>query len=163
MEALAVAKLCAQIAADKRAQDLLIFEIGKLLGVADYFVCASARNKRQLKAIANGIRVGLKEEGVVSLHAEGQGTERWLLLDYGDVIVHLFDPETRAYYDLESLWADAPRVSLDDIELGRGGEESFEDDFEGGEFGGFEAVGLEDTLQEERPVRALQCNLRALQ
>ncbi len=105
-------KTCTQIASDKRAQDILILDMKKFLGVADYFVVATARNKRQMSAIADQIRVDLKKQVSRDLHVEGYGTERWVLLDYGDVIIHLFDPETRAFYDLESLWADAPRVPV---------------------------------------------------
>lgn len=110
MESLEIAQACARIAAEKKATDLLILEVGDLLGIADYFVFATARNARQLKAISNQIRVDLKALDVRDLHTEGVGTERWVLLDYGFVVVHLFDAETRAFYDLESLWADAPRV-----------------------------------------------------
>jgi ribosome-associated protein len=113
VEALEVAQACARIAADKRATDLLILQIGDLLGIADYFVLATARNRRQIKAISNQIRVDLKVHGVRDLHTEGVGTERWVLLDYGSVVVHLFEPDTRAFYDLEALWADAPRIPVE--------------------------------------------------
>ena len=129
VDSIDVAKKCAQIASDKRATDLLILEIGPILAVADYFVFATVRNKRQLKAIANGIRVELKEDGVRDIGVEGHGTERWLLLDYGDVVVHIFDQESRAYYDLESLWADARRVELGDLDAPSLAQEAFEDDF----------------------------------
>ena len=113
MNSLEVATFCARTAAEKRARDILVLDIRQVLGVADYFVIATARNKRQIKAIANALRVGLKEHGVHGLNTEGLGGERWVLLDYVDVVVHLFDPETRTFYDLESLWADAQRVALD--------------------------------------------------
>ena len=87
--------------------------------MADYFVLGTARNKRQMKAILEGIRVGLKSHGVRDLHTEGYKSDRWALLDYGAVVVHVFDPEARSFYDLESLWADAPRVPMDDVLTGK--------------------------------------------
>ena len=110
-----VVKTCLRIASEKRAQDILILEMKSFLGVADYFVVATARNKRQMSAIADEIRVDLKKREIRNLRAEGYGTDRWVLLDFGDVVVHLFDSETRAFYDLESLWADAPRVPVNSL------------------------------------------------
>lgn len=114
MSPLEMAQICARIALDKRATDLLILEVGPVASIADYFVLASGRNRRQLKAISNEIRVQLKEQGIPPLHSEGLGSDHWVLLDYGAVVVHLFDPEIRAFYDLESLWADASRIPVDE-------------------------------------------------
>ena len=115
MESLDIARTCARIAADKKASGILILEVRDLTGIADYFVMATARNRRQLKAVADQIRVDLKEQGVHHVQTEGRGSDRWVLLDYGPVVVHLFDARTRSYYDLESLWADAPRVPVPEL------------------------------------------------
>jgi ribosome-associated protein len=115
VDSLEIAGICARIAAEKRAQDLLLLEMRRISAVADYFLVATARNRRQMSAIADQIRVDLKHLDVRHLHVEGRGSERWVLLDYGGVVVHLFDAETRAFYDLESLWADAPRVPLEKV------------------------------------------------
>ena len=117
MESLEIARSCARIAFDKKASGILILEVRDLTGIADYFVMATARNRRQLKAVADQIRVDLKQEGVHHVQTEGRGSDRWVLLDYGSVVVHLFDAQTRSYYDLESLWADAPRVPTPELTL----------------------------------------------
>ena len=114
MESPEIAQICARLAEDKKATGILILQVGELTSVADFFVLATAKNRRQMKAIADGLRVELKSRGVSDLRTEGRGTDRWVLLDFGSVVVHLFDAATRSYYDLESLWADAPRVALAD-------------------------------------------------
>jgi len=105
-------QICAHVALDKKATDVLILQVDEVIGIADYFVLATARNKRQLSAIAEQIRIDLKALGGSKDHIEGYGSDRWVLLDFGSIVVHLFDAETRAFYDLESLWADAPRVPV---------------------------------------------------
>ena len=112
MESLDIARLCARVADEKRAEDILILQTGKVSSVAEYFILATARNRRQMKAVLESIRLELKSLGVRDLHSEGYGGDKWTLLDYGDVVVHVFDADTRSFYDLESLWADAPRVPL---------------------------------------------------
>ena len=119
MNSYEIVQQCARIADDKRAEDVLVLETREISSVADYFLLATARNKRQMKAIAEGMRVDLKQHGVRDLHTEGYGGERWVLLDYGAVVVHVFDAETRGFYDLESLWADAPRLDLAKLLQGR--------------------------------------------
>ncbi len=91
--------------ADKKGEDVLLLDIRGLSIVADYFVIGSAESERQAKAILDDIRLALKREfGVLPLSVDGAVASGWVVMDYGDVIVHLFEPETRAYYDLESLW-----------------------------------------------------------
>ena len=104
------ARLCHEL----KAEDIVILDMRKLTQICDYFVLATGASDRQLKAIAERIRLHLKEQGVVKLGIEGQPASHWMLLDYCDVIIHIFDPEARAYYQLEMLWGDAPVVNWQD-------------------------------------------------
>lgn len=81
--------------------------------IADYFVICSGTSTTQVKAIADNIEHKLNEEGIRSIGVEGRDNARWVLIDYGDVVVHVFEEETRAYYELEKFWLDAPRISPD--------------------------------------------------
>jgi ribosome-associated protein len=107
-EALALARRIVELAADKKAADIVLLEIHGLTTVADYFVICSGASERQLGAIADGIIEGLREEGVRPIGREGASTAHWLLLDFGAVIVHVMAPQERDFYQLERLWADAP-------------------------------------------------------
>lgn len=98
------------IASDKQATDIVMLDIRNLTTFADYFVICSAGSERQLGAITNALRDTLSEEHVKPLHSEGIGESGWVLMDYGDVIVHVFTPAERAYYGLEKLWSAAPAV-----------------------------------------------------
>ncbi|MEE9514668.1 MAG: ribosome silencing factor [Candidatus Brocadiales bacterium] len=102
--------MCAQIADDKKAEDIVILDLQGLASFTDYFVICSGFNKRQLQAIADET---VKQAGALNIKGlgkEGYDDARWILLDYVSVIVHLFDKDTRIFYDLELLWGDAPRV-----------------------------------------------------
>ena len=110
MDSTALARRCAQIADDKKAEDILILDLRGLTFITDYFVMASAGNPRQLLAISDEIGRQMAELGQRCLGRSGRHDARWVLLDYTDVVVHLFAPEARALYDLELLWGDAPRV-----------------------------------------------------
>lgn len=105
------AQLAACTADDNRGRDVVILDLRKLSDMFDFFVIASGTSRRQLHAMSEEIDRVLQEQcGERRLGMEGYNESRWILLDYGDVIVHLFDPETRAYYALEDLWAQAERV-----------------------------------------------------
>lgn len=80
--------------------------------IADYFVICSGESTRQVKALAEEIEKKLSKSKIFPLNIEGLNNARWILMDYGDVIVHIFDAETRAYYELEKLWLDAPRIPV---------------------------------------------------
>lgn len=82
--------------------------------MADYFVIADAATDVQVRAVTNGIREALEERGIPPIRREGWEDARWVLLDYGDVVIHVFRTEDRKYYDLERLWGDAPRLGLND-------------------------------------------------
>ena len=112
LESLALARLCAQLAFDRRCEDVLLLDVHDRTVLADYFLIATARNQRQLRAVAEAIAHEGARAGRKHRRVEGATGGRWVLLDLGDVVVHVFDAESRAFYDLESLWADAPRVPL---------------------------------------------------
>jgi len=107
---LEAAQLCAEAADTKKAFDILILDIRRLTYIADYFVICSGSNTTQVSAISDWIGQTLAKTGVHPSHIEGQTESNWVLMDYGDFVVHIFDEQTRAYYALEKLWGDAARV-----------------------------------------------------
>ncbi len=112
LSTLETAQLCAEAADSKKGYDILILDLRKLTYITDYFVICSATNTTQVSAIADSIGQTLAKTGKHPSHIEGQSESLWILMDYGDVVVHVFDDQTRQYYSLEKLWADAPRISL---------------------------------------------------
>ena len=97
---------------DKKGLEVRVLHLERVTEVTDYFLICSANNPRQIEAIGDGVKESLRDrEGVRPLHVEGKGGGHWLLLDYGDFVVHVFDEQTRAFYDLERLWSDAPDVT----------------------------------------------------
>lgn len=105
------AQLCARIAAENKGRDILILDMRRLTPLYDFFVIATGTSRRQIHTLAEEIDSALQGVGDRRLSVEGYETARWVVQDYGDLVVHLFDEETREYYALEELWADAPRVS----------------------------------------------------
>jgi ribosome-associated protein len=99
-------------ALDRKAYDLIVLEVGALTSIADYFVICSGRSDTQVEAIADGIEEHLGRHGVKPLSVEGQTRAQWVLMDYADVVVHVFHVPVREFYDLERLWTRAPRVEL---------------------------------------------------
>ena len=97
----------------KQARDLVVLDLSKAAGFTDYFVICSGTNSRQIRAIADAVREALAEDGGKPAHVEGYERSEWILLDYFDFIVHIFAPETRAFYSLERLWGAAEPVALD--------------------------------------------------
>jgi ribosome-associated protein len=110
--ALETALLAAKAADGKKAMELLVLDLRGLTSIADYFVICSAGSTTQAGAIADGIGHALATEGVRPSHIEGEAEATWVLMDYGDVVVHIFEERTRAYYGLDRLWGDAPVVKL---------------------------------------------------
>jgi len=104
--------LCARAALDHKAIDLAILEVKNLSSFTDYFVISSGNSDRQVQAIASHIEEKLGKQGLHPLGIEGKREGRWVLLDYGDVIMHIFYHPIRDFYDLERLWSDAPKVEL---------------------------------------------------
>ena len=104
--------LCARAALDHKAVDLVILEVMKLSSFTDYFVICSGNSDRQVQAIAAHIEEKLGKGEIHPLSIEGKREGRWILLDYGDVVIHVFYQPVREFYDLERLWSDAPRIEL---------------------------------------------------
>ena len=100
----------ADIIAETPAADTLVLDIHELSAFADYFVICSGENERQLRAVAEEITQRLAEAGIRPQRTEGTPASGWVVLDYGDAIVHIFDTDQRSYYRLESLWAEAPTL-----------------------------------------------------
>lgn len=115
-EARALATTAANGADDRKATDLALLDVADLLAVVDVFVLATARNERQLKAAIDSIEEKVQRAlDRKPLRREGAPASGWQLLDYGDVVCHVFDEEARAFYDLDRLWADVPKL---DVETG---------------------------------------------
>jgi ribosome-associated protein len=108
-EAVALAVTAADAADDKKATDLTILDVADLIAIVDVFLLVSASSDRQLKAIAESIQERLRTQGRKPLRREGTPAAGWVLLDYGDLVCHLFSTEQRDFYALERLWADVPR------------------------------------------------------
>lgn len=105
----------AEAASSKKADRIVILDVSELLVITDHFLICSGNNERQVRTIADEVERRLLETRKVKpFRREGQREGRWILLDYVDFVVHVFGPEERDYYDLERLWADAPRVPLED-------------------------------------------------
>ena len=113
LSAEAVVRVAAHAALDKKALDLAVLDLQGLSTIADFFLVCSARSTTQADTIAEAVRGALRTEGVRPRHNEGSAESGWLLLDYGDVVVHVFLEETRGFYALERLWGDAPLVSVE--------------------------------------------------
>jgi ribosome-associated protein len=113
LSAEAVVRVAAHAALDKKALDLAVLDLQGLSTIADFFLVCSARSTTQAETIAEAVRGALRTEGVRPRHNEGSAESGWLLLDYGDVVVHVFLEETRGFYALERLWGDAPLVSVE--------------------------------------------------
>lgn len=105
---------CANAALDRKAKDLIILKVKELSSFTDYFVICSGTSDRQVKAIAEHIEERLKKSGILPLGIEGANTGNWVLMDYGDVIIHVFYEPTREFYDIERLWSDVPTMNIDD-------------------------------------------------
>ena len=114
MESTQLAERAARLALEKKAHDILILDLRKLTSAADCFVVCTADSDTQVKAIADHVSETLGAEGMKPWHIEGLEGRKWVLLDYVDVVVHVFYSETRDFYSLEALWGDAPSVRIDD-------------------------------------------------
>ena len=109
-------RIAAAAAADKKGEDIVILDVGDILGIADVFVITNAPNTRQVRTIVEEIEKQLRERADVRPRSvEGLDDASWVLMDYGDIVVHVFLTETRAFYGLERLWADAVRVPLPNV------------------------------------------------
>jgi len=107
----ALACIAARAADDKKADDTIVLEVGPLLAITDYFVIASASNRRLVRTIVDSVEEAVREQlGRTPLRIEGLSELQWVLVDYGDAVIHVFTDETRAYYEIERLYRDVPRI-----------------------------------------------------
>ncbi|MCD6154083.1 MAG: ribosome silencing factor [Syntrophobacterales bacterium] len=105
---------CINAALGKKAKNLTILKVKELSSFADYFIICSGTSDRQVKAIAGFIEETLKKSGILPLGIEGKNSGNWILMDYGDVIIHIFYEPTREFYDIERLWSDAPSMIIEE-------------------------------------------------
>jgi len=108
------ALLCINASLEKKAKDLLVLNVSEISAFADYFIICSGSSDRQVRAVAASIQETLKKADILALGVEGDDAARWILLDYDDVIIHVFLESARAFYDLERLWSEAPRMAAPD-------------------------------------------------
>ncbi|WP_425060645.1 Ribosomal silencing factor RsfS [Sporomusa carbonis] len=106
-----LAELVAQAASDKKARDIVIMDLTGISPVTDYFVICSANSTTQVQAIADNIEEQLAEQGIKSFRKEGYREARWVLIDYGNCVAHIFVEDDRQFYKLERLWGDAKQVA----------------------------------------------------
>ena len=102
--------MAVEVASEKLAEDIVMLDLRQLAPFTDYFVIMSGGSSRQLEALEDDITQALREAGARRFHREGTPASGWILLDFSDVIVHIFGPEEREFYELERLWAQAPQV-----------------------------------------------------
>ena len=117
----AIALAAARAAAAKQADDVAILDVHGLIVITDYFVICSGRSEPQVKTIVEEVEKAVRELGERPIRREGDAEARWVLLDYVDVVVHVFAEEEREYYDLERLWRDAPRIAMNDADVATSG------------------------------------------
>jgi ribosome-associated protein len=108
-----LAEIVAALAADKKAGEIVVLDLRGVIGYTDYFVICTGNTDRQVKAIHDGVHAGLKKEhGLLPRRVEGLGEARWVLMDYLDVVLHVFTPDARTFYRLEQLWGEAPARAI---------------------------------------------------
>jgi len=116
------ALVAAAAASAKTLETTVVLDVGDLIGITDYFIITAGRNERQVRSIVDEVSRRLRELAGLSVRqVEGLESSQWVLLDYGDFVVHVFDTAARSLYSLERLWADAPRVDTDDVSAGLAG------------------------------------------
>jgi ribosome-associated protein len=123
-QTVALAHAVATAAEDKLAQDVVAFDVSEQIGIADVFLLCSGASDRQVRAVVDAVEKALHEQVGRPLRREGEREARWVLLDYGDLVVHVMQTDDRQYYALERLWKDCPVVNLDTTESDGAGERS---------------------------------------
>ena len=113
---LELARICAKAALDAKAEDLVVLDVKGISSFTDYFVIMSGRSTRHVQGLAEIIEGEMHSKRINTSHAEGLEEGMWVLLDFGDVVVHIFYHEQRKFYDLEGLWHDAKPVNIDDLD-----------------------------------------------
>ena len=110
MESLDKALLCMKIIHERKAVDPVLFDVGKMTSITDYFIITSGNSSRQVQAISRHMARSMRDQGFKPSGVEGEREGHWVLMDYGDVVIHIFYQPVREFYDLEGLWAEAPKV-----------------------------------------------------
>ena len=110
---LELAQLCAQVALDNKAEDLIVLDVHELTSFTDYFIIMSGRSTRHVQGLAELIDKELSSKRISVKHSEGLQEGLWVLLDYNDIVVHIFYKDNRKFYDLDGLWHDAPKVEIE--------------------------------------------------
>lgn len=100
---------------DKKAENIQVIDINEVSSVADYFIIANGTNRSQVQALADNVSEKLGKEGLYARQTEGYQTANWILIDYTDIVVHIFDKESRGFYDLERIWRDGKVISLESL------------------------------------------------
>lgn len=108
-------KLAYEALEEKKAEDIRIIDISKISIIADYFIVANGTNSNQVRALVDNVDEKLGRAGATEHTTEGLGSDTWILMDYGDIIVHVFDKENRVFYNLERIWTDGKDVSVADL------------------------------------------------
>jgi len=109
--------LCARVAADNKGRDIIVLDLRSITPLYDFFVIATGTSRRQIHTITEEADAALRERGDQRRSVEGYEASSWVVQDYGDLMVHVFNPQTREYYALEDLWADAPRIDWEKHEI----------------------------------------------
>ena len=109
------AVLAVEALEDKKAEDITIIDISEVSVIADYFIIAGGNNKSQIQALSDAVDEKLGRAGLPLKQIEGYNNANWILLDFGDIIVHIFDKENRLFYDLERIWCDGKKIELNDL------------------------------------------------
>lgn len=114
-DSITIAKNIAKLLDSKKAENIKLLDVNELTMVADYFLIATGNSGTQLKALCDYVEEEMEKENIIKLHKEGYSGASWILLGYEGVLVHLFLPETRDFYDLEHVWQDAPSIDISDV------------------------------------------------
>ena len=109
--------LAIQALEEKKAEDIQIIDISEISAIADYFIIANGTNRSQIQALADGVEEKLGRAGVQFKQMEGYDTANWILMDFLDIVVHIFDKDNRAFYDLERIWRDGKQIPLSEFDI----------------------------------------------
>ena len=112
MDSKKLALLCRDLAENRKAENVVVLDVTKVSSITDYFVIATGTNRRQVQAISDEVVEQLKHSGTRAARVEGYQTAEWILVDYGDFVLHVFDEKARRFYDLERLWREASRIDV---------------------------------------------------
>ncbi|NUM34716.1 MAG: ribosome silencing factor [Candidatus Brocadiae bacterium] len=118
MESKELVSKIVKILDDNKAQDIVVLNLVKHLDISDYFVICSGLTQKHVQSLADKVEMELKKDKLYSFGKEGYRDAKWVLMDYGDAIVHFYQEEARKYYDIEDFWGDAPRIPVTEFHLG---------------------------------------------